>query len=98
MRLSATSQLRGCISLAQPEKMAIWRDLVSSTASQQKNFLPIFSSISIPCWSNFPRMTLLVETGTKSGWCITLGTWWAEMERQWEMPVAQCLYPPEYPP
>ena len=34
--------------------MAIWRDLLSSTASQQKNFLPIFSSMCMP---------MLVELG-----------------------------------
>ena len=64
---------------------------MSSTASQQKNFLPIFSSIRMPCWSNLCRISLFVDTGTKSCRCITWGTWWAEMLRQWEMPVAQCL-------
>ena len=71
--------------------MAIWRLLLSSTASQQKNFLPIFSSMNMPCWSNLLRISLWVETGTKSARCMTCGTWCAEMERQWEMPVAQCL-------
>ncbi len=91
MRLSAIFQEMGCISLAQPEWISIWRLLVSSTASQQKNFLPIFSSMSMPCWSNLWRISLLVDTGTKSGRCMTWGTWWAAMLRQWEMPVAQCL-------
>ena len=91
VRLSASAQEMGCISAAYPEKMAIWRLQVSSTASTQKNFLPIFSSMNMPCWSNLSRMSELVDTGTKSGRLMTRGTWCALIERQWVMPVAQCL-------
>ena len=71
--------------------MAIWRLLLSSTASQQKKGWPIFSSMSIPISSNLVRMREWPDTGVKSGRCITLGTWWLAMLRQWVMPVAQCL-------
>ena len=47
--------------------------------------------MNMPCWSNLSRMRLCVDTGTKSGRLMTAGTWWAAMERQWVIPVAQCL-------
>ncbi len=60
--------------------------------SQQKNF---FSHsrlhMCLPISSNLLRMVLAQDTGTKSGRCITLGTWWEAMLVQWLIPVAQCL-------
>ena len=78
--------------------MAICRLLESSTASQQKKGCPIFSSMCMLISLNLSRIRLPLFTGVKSSRCMTDGTWWLAMLFQLVMPVALCLYPPEYPP
>ena len=50
--------------------------LVSSTASQQKNFFPMHFSMYWPISSNFVLISDVPLTGVKSFRCMTSGTWW----------------------